>query len=223
MIYKTNNLNSWLEFEKLQPYPFLRHAITLKGTGLPFLSETFGPISELHQIHGTECMEIHERNALGRETGDALFTSLTHRPLAIRHADCQAAILFDPVKRAVAVIHAGWKGLVQGIYQKTIDQFNTRYHSNPADLLFCIGPSLGPENSEFIHYQREFPPSFWPFQMRPFYFDLWKIAEHQALEAGILPHHIEIARLDTAADPTLYHSWRGEKTTDRHYTVAMLC
>lgn len=222
MIEKTDNLHCWLEFEKLQAYPELRHAVTLKKTSKSFIMNTFGPVTELRQIHGTECIHIDEHNALGQEVGDALFTSLSDRPLAIRHADCQAAILFDPIKQAVAVIHAGWRGLVNGIYPRMIERFKTVYHSKPQDIILCIGPSLGPENSQFLHYQKEIPPHLWSFEHRPFYFDLWKIAEYQALNEGLLPSHLEIAKLDTVQDLSRFHSWRGEKTTERHYTIAML-
>lgn len=222
MIEKTDNLHRWLEFEKLQAYPELRHAVTLKGTDKSFILNTFGPISELRQVHGTECIHVHEHNALTEGTGDALFTTLSHRPLAIRHADCQAAILFDPLKQAVAVIHAGWKGLINGIYPQIIQRFKILYSSKPEDLILCIGPSLSPESSQFLNYQKEIPPHLWSFEHRPFYFDLWKIAEYQALNEGLLLSHIEIARLDTFQDLSRFHSWRGEKATERHYTVAML-
>ena len=52
---------------------------------------------------------------------DALFTTEKGVGLAITHADCLAVIFYDPVHEAIAVIHAGWRGLVQNILARTVD------------------------------------------------------------------------------------------------------
>lgn len=155
-------------------------------------------------------------------TADGLMTNSPSLPLVICHADCQSLILFDPCLSVVANIHCGWRGLVKGIYKKALGALKKEYGCKPENLLACIGPSLGPEEAEFIHYREEFPEEFWQFQTRPYFFDLWTIAEEQLLEAGILSHHLEIARLSTYANPHDYFSYRREKTTGRNATVVFV-
>ncbi|CUI17841.1 putative multicopper oxidase [Candidatus Protochlamydia naegleriophila] len=153
---------------------------------------------------------------------DGLLSSTPGITLMMTHADCQIGLFYDPHHRIIANIHSGWRGSVQNIYAETISQMQRRFGSNPADLLVCISPSLGPDESEFIHYSYELPEEFWSFQIRPTYFDFWSISEYQLQNAGILPHHIEIARLSTYSNANDYFSYRRDKITGRHATCITL-
>ena len=118
----------------------------------------------------------------------------------MKYADCQIALIYDPVNHAAANIHSGWRGSVANIFQEAILGMQQNYGSHPSNLLVCISPSLGPDEAEFIHYRKELPEPFWDYQVRPTYFDFWSITEAQLQAAGILPHHIEIARISTHAN-----------------------
>jgi polyphenol oxidase len=150
---------------------------------------------------------------------DALITPLTAAGLMIQHADCQTALFYDPIRQVIAAAHAGWKGSIQQIFTKTIGTMKKEFHSKPENILACISPSLGPQNAEFIHYKEEFPESFWPFQVAPFHFDFWEISKAELISAGLLAHHIEIAKKCTKESPKDYFSYRNEKPTGRMGTV----
>ena len=79
-----------------------------------------------------------------------------------------------------------------------------------------ISPSLGPQSAEFTHYRHELPESFWAFQINPNYFNFWEISRWQLETEGILPHHIQIAEIDTRSTPEDYFSYRREKISGRH-------
>ncbi len=149
---------------------------------------------------------------------DALITQKQGLFLAIKHADCQAAIFHDPVTQTSAAVHAGWKGLVQNIYQKTIQAMRKTYSVLPENLIVAIGPSLGPKNSQFLHYESEFPKPFWAYQESPFYFNLRSIARDQLLAEGILKENIYIEETDTFSDMRCY-SYRRDKTSQRMVTL----
>lgn len=153
---------------------------------------------------------------------DALITQLPDVALLIKHADCQAGLFYDPVTRVIANVHSGWRGSVLGVYTKTIHALQKHFGTRPEDLLVCISPSLGPENAEFKNFRKEFPSSFFPFQVKPNYFDFWAISEYVLRQAGVLPHHIEIARQCTVASPEHYFSYRGEKVSGRLGTAIAL-
>jgi YfiH family protein len=153
---------------------------------------------------------------------DGLMTATPGVSLLMKHADCQIALFYDPKNHAIANIHAGWRGSVVNIYGETVQQMQKIFGSNPANLLVCISPSLGPDEAEFMHYRRELPEEFWPFQVRPTYFDFWAISEHQLQAAGILPHHIEVARLSTYSNSYDFFSYRRDKITGRHATCITL-
>ena len=67
----------------------------------------------------------------------------------------------------------------------------------PADLYAAVGPSLGPCCAEFINFRREFPPALWDYQVRPTYFDLWRLSRDQLVAAGLLPARLDLAGLCT--------------------------
>ncbi|MCC5832228.1 MAG: peptidoglycan editing factor PgeF [Chlamydiales bacterium] len=236
----------WLAFENLSDSPRLIHGVFLRHGGVSkgsFQSLNFG----LSQGDSPTAVEINRKRALSalgigryvnlyqkhsdqvieaepqlKSEGDSLITDRPDLGLLILHADCQAAIFYDPVRHALANVHAGWRGSVANIYRKTIERMKARYGTKPEDLLVGISPSLGPNGAEFLNYRRELPESFWPFQMKPFYFDFWEISRAQLIEAGVLAHHIEIARLCTYTDADDFFSYRRVKVSGRHGTIAAL-
>lgn len=152
---------------------------------------------------------------------DAICTQQPQLGLMITHADCQAAIFYDPKNHVIANVHCGWRGNVQNIYQATIEYMKSTYGSNPANLLVCVSPSLGPENSQFLNYKTELPVSFLDFQFKPDYFDLWAISEWQLKNAGIQSNHIEFARINTYTSMD-HFSYRRDKVTGRQATICAL-
>jgi YfiH family protein len=75
---------------------------------------------------------------------DAIMTNEPGVTLVTFHADCTPVFLADPKRRAVCLIHSGWRGTVQKIAAKAVDAMAQAYGSRPADLLAAIGPSAGP-------------------------------------------------------------------------------
>lgn len=213
MIEKEKNGLRWLEFEL---FPELKHAILLRNNEA--LSETFSPFVFCHQCHGKEVHAV-DSSTQTLLKGDALSTNQPGFGLRIAHADCQAAIFYDPIKKAIANVHCGWRGSVQNIYLETVQHMKERYGSNPKDLLVGISPSLGPQHAEFIHYETELPPHFWKHK-KGNYFDFWAISKEQLEESGV--HHIEIASLCTYKNEQDFFSYRRDKTSNRNYTFAML-
>ncbi len=98
------------------------------------------------------------------ESGDAMITDAPGQSLVIQTADCQAVLIYDPVRKAVANIHSGWRGSIQNIIGLTVQAMIKEFDSDPKNLLAGIGPSLGPCCAEFIHYRTEIPKAFWSYK-----------------------------------------------------------
>lgn len=243
---QTDGLISWLTFDLFSECERLVHGVFLRHGGVSsgdFCSLNFGAcqgdsqenvemnrkkaldaldlchFSSLWQNHGKEIVEAKSNQ---KNEGDALTTDNLGLALLILHADCQAAIFYDPIHHALANVHCGWRGNVQNIYKETVDHMLKRYGSKPEDLLVGISPSLGPDACEFINYKVELPQSFNAFQFKPMHFDFWQISRWQLETIGILPHHIEIAELCTYANPDDFFSYRRLKISGRHATIAAL-
>lgn len=71
------------------------------------------------QVHGTSVRYVTPKTPK-RAPADGLFTTTPLLSLHIYHADCQAAIFYDPENHVIANVHAGWRGLVGNIYAVTV-------------------------------------------------------------------------------------------------------
>lgn len=171
--------------------------------------------------------------------GDA---SLTNHPgllLAVQTADCVPILLVDPKQRAVAAIHAGWRGTLARIAQKTVGQMRMRFGSRPSDLLAAVGPSIGgccyevgtelvskftaqfadarPWFDELrtgdepnpLQWLNMMPPGHQP-PPRSVRFDLRKATRAQLLAAGLAEKNLHTSDLCTACHSELLFSYRRE-------------
>src|ERR1700686_4269390 len=75
--------------------------------------------------------------------GDAAVTKNAGLLLAVQTADCVPILLVDPTNRAVAAVHAGWRGTLARIVEKAIGRMQMQFGSQAADLLAAIGPAIG--------------------------------------------------------------------------------
>ena len=247
MIRKKHQDIEWLEFELLQEFPGIRHGVFLShggvssgafaslnvgafvGDDLLLVEENRRRIADLFfvkklvtgkQVHGVHIGKVIKEEVEPLEC-DGLITEEKGKALMIQHADCQAAIFYDPIKNRLATIHCGWRGSVQNIYEKTVNTL-VDLGSSPSDLLVCISPSLGPKASEFIHYEKELPSSFLEFRKEGCLFDFWEISRFQLVQAGVDPARIEIAGICTHENKESFFSYRRDKITGRHATIAQL-
>jgi hypothetical protein len=153
---------------------------------------------------------------------DALITDIPGTAIMVKQADCQGIILFDPIKKAVAVVHSGWRGSVQNISGKTVEKMCTGFGSDPENIIAAIGPSLGRCCAEFTTYEEIFPPHFKDFIHGKAHFDFWAITEKQLINSGLKKENIEKAGICTKCNRGLFYSYRGEGITGRFATVAMI-
>lgn len=249
MLRKKKDSLEWLEFELFAPYPQLTAAVFLRNGGISegnynslnagsggedsrenilknrkIIQKAFGlkTFKTCDQPHKDIIAFLPEASESLLKQCDGMMTNRKDEPLLIKHADCQAAIFFDPQKLVLACVHAGWRGQTKNIYRKAVEEMQTRFQSKASDILVAVSPSLGPERSEFINYRMEWPEEYWKFQIRPHYFDLWAIGKHQLREAGILPEHMQFAEICTYSNPQDFFSYRRERPTGGHATIACL-
>ena len=114
---------------------------TMRDAELPY------PVLCGHQVHGYK-VGVVDREGMTREDFEGYDALVTNLPVAIgvRTADCIPVLLYDPVHKAVAAIHAGWKGTVQKIVGYTISKMAATYGTGPRDLKAVIGPGIGMES-----------------------------------------------------------------------------
>jgi len=95
------------------------------------------------QVHSTEVKFVTEPGIY--EKTDALITNQLNLYLAIQAADCFPVFIYYPGQQLIAAIHAGWRGALNGIIEKTITHMCDQFKVEPGNLLTAIGPGLQKE------------------------------------------------------------------------------
>lgn len=123
----------------------------------------------MNQVHGAY-VEIVRKDDIGMifNNADGLVTAEKGALLAVMVADCVPLLFVDPVKKQVAVAHAGRRGTFAGVAQKTFYQM-VENGSRAQDIQVAIGPSIG--------------PCCYVFNDEPL--DLWSLNEEQLREIGV--------------------------------------
>lgn len=174
------------------------------------------------QVHGTTVAvvtaEQRGRGAMDRANAlpgvDALVTDVPGVVLFGLFADCVPVLLYDPRRRVVGLAHAGWKGTVGRIAQRTVRMLADAFGTRPADCHAAIGPAIGPccfEVGEEVadRFRAANPELVLESTDRP-RVDLWEANACQLREAGIAPERISVARLCTRCLQAVFFSHRGD-------------
>ena len=194
---------------------------TGKGSGVEALGFQLEELALPRQVHSDNVLWMHEP---GRpEATDAVITDQPGLPVCVRTADCIPVLLYDPVQRAVAAVHAGWKGTVMHISQKTINVMVQRFGCNPSAMRAVIGPGIGPDSFQVgeevaEHFkQADFPmDEVWSFRgpgdgspmSGGHHIDLFKANRWLLEDAGVPAAHIQITGIDTFTDESFFSARR---------------
>ena len=189
--------------QALEAFDWLVHGF---GTRWSNSFGSCGNLATLHQIHSDIVIDAGGRSgSLG--DGDALIENTPERLIAVKTADCIPLLVVDPRHRAVAAVHAGWRGTVQRIAAQAVQDMQKRFSSQPEDLLVAIGPGIGKCCYEV---GPEVAVQFGEFADSTRRVDLSSANRSQVAECGVPPDHIYAAGLCTMCNSD-FHSFRRDK------------
>jgi polyphenol oxidase len=169
-------------------------------------------VATSHQIHGSEVLVVTQP---GHNTGyDALTTRQKGIILAVTIADCTPILIFAPRQGAVAAIHAGWRGTVRGIVQKTLDTMQLEFGTAAADCYAYVGTCIdecsfevGEEVAEqFSDTHRQFDSVTGKYLV-----NLKKANLDQLVSSGVKKSCIQVSIHSTVLHNHNYFSYRHEK------------
>ena len=192
----------------------------------------------LRQVH-SDIVRLFDAAPAEPCRGDASATARPGLLLAVQTADCVPILLADTRRRAVAAVHAGWRGSLRRIVQKTVGRLQLQYGTRPEDLVAALGPAIGgccyevgtevarEFSSQFAHAEEWFDelrtgdepnPLQWLSMMPPGHqpppknvlLDLRKANCAQLLDAGLREKSIFVSNLCTACRRDLLFSYRKE-------------
>ena len=187
---------------ELDAFTWLDHGFGTRQANVPAL---YANLAMLKQIHSAECVASAGRRGVIGE-GDALLEQTPGSVVAVRTADCIPVLLVDPQNRAVAAVHAGWRGTAAQIVRHSIASMHNRFGTTPADLQAAIGPGIGkccyevgPEvAAQFGEQGRA-------------HIDLAAANRAQLEAAGVTPRRIYASNLCTMCRADEFHSFRRDR------------
>lgn len=166
-------------------------------------------LNQNHTAH-VVCYPSHQ----GAKDADGMITNVKNVGLFIRHADCQAALFFDPVTNVIAAVHAGYRGQIQKIYSQTVNLMTKYFGVDPKNLRVAISASLSFPCAEFKNFQDEFPHEMHRFQ-KDMKMDLKALAVDELISLGLKKQQIDMSSLCTYLDQKAFYSYRLSKTKKR--------
>lgn len=178
----------------------------------------------VHQVHGNRVLIVDE--SLPRDQwwekneADALVTHMPGVLLLIKTADCVPVFFYDPLKKAVGIAHAGWKGIVADVVGNTIKTMIETYGCKPANLMVAIGPAIcanhydvtDAKDDRLKQYETLFGAST-PVIVRKngrVALNLPAAVKVLCVRQGVKPGQIELSGVCTYEQPQLWASFRRE-------------
>lgn len=187
------------------------------------------PVVQMKQVHRVTVARVDDPKMTPEQLDgfDALITNVPGLCIGVRTADCIPVLLYDPVKRAAAAIHSGWRGTVMLICRKTIVRMSMEYGTDPADLIAVIGPGIcrdcfqvGEEVAAAfrdalfdLDIIREFRGPKTPGDIRGgHHLDLVEACRQTLLDCGVKEENIQRSELCTFERTDILYSARKEGT-----------
>ncbi len=162
-----------------------------------------------YQVHGRAVTLVEGDTPIEpRPKCDVLVTRSSARTLMLRYADCTPVLLADPRQRAVAVVHAGWRGSAVRASAAAVEALVGAFGTRPADIVAGIGPAIGPCCYEVGG------DVFGAFADRSTLFngrklDLWEANRQALVESGVPGESIEVAAICTQCESERFFSHRA--------------
>lgn len=148
---------------------------------------------------------------------DALITANAGICIGVSTADCVPVLLYDPVRKIVGAVHAGWRGTVRHIVSKTIAEMIVHYGCNPSDIYAGIGPSISQDNfevgEEVVEAFEQAGYNIPKLTLRnphtgKAHIDLWAANRDDLVQAGVPSCHIEVAGICSVRNADQFFSAR---------------
>jgi hypothetical protein len=173
------------------------------------------------QVHGDDVKIVRTRKdaANTEERFDALVSDLPGILIGVKTADCVPVLLGDPVNKAFASVHAGWRGTAQSTVSQAIAKMSENFGTKPGNLICAIGPAATCKSYEIGEdvidtFEKNFSTSgkyFTPTRDGHALIDLHLANKDQLIAASVPENNIFITPFCTMMRTDLFFSYRIEK------------
>jgi len=151
--------------------------------------------------------------------GDALVSASADVILTIRTADCVPIVLVAPRARAAAAVHAGWRGLLAGVVERSVAALADGYGARPHELQAAVGPAIcggcyefgvEPHRQLVAQYDVAAEDAWQPGTAGKGHLDVRRLATAVLVRAGLDPAGVRVVGPCTAEHADVLHSFRRD-------------
>lgn len=188
------------------------------------------------QIHGNDILLVDAASLDGARdeppAADTVMTALRGVPIAVLTADCPAVIICDTATPAIAVVHAGWRGMARAAVWKALFGMFDAFGTRSEDCVAAIGPSIGPRCYEVGEDVRAALVKGLPYGQDvlakapaegKWLADLPETGRRQLLDGRLVPSRISVCPACTHCDADRFYSVRRDGArTGRQAAIAVL-
>ena len=177
-----------------------------------------------------------------KEPVDGLVTNTPGILLSAFGGDCPPVYLADPVKKAVGLVHAGWRGTFGKIPEKALQKMTELYGTDPSDVLAAVGPGVckdcyemgdeiydlfaeewGKEDADrLLTRYPAFDKEGMPIPGGKYHLDLREANRMTLIRAGVSASNIAVSNICTMCNKDIFYSYRGG-TMENEQTAMILC
>ncbi len=177
----------------------------------------------LKQVHGTQVVDASAHYHLPPEA-DASYSLEPNAVCCVMTADCLPVLLCDRAGTQIAAVHAGWRGLADGVIEATLDQLS----ADPTELLVWLGPAISQAAFEvgeevrdtFISHDTAASQAFKPSLQGRWLADLYWLAKQRLAARGI--NYVYGGQCCSYQDAQRFYSYRRDGVTGRMVSMIWL-
>lgn len=170
----------------------------------------------VEQAHGNKIIMDNDIKKEKIICADGIITVKRGLPIVIFAADCLPVLIFEKKKKIIGAIHAGYRGILKGIIEKSIKKL-VSLGGSPENVIIGIGPGIGSccydvEKMRVEKFIKRFP------KFNNIYFEknleqhlnLNEIVKQEFLEFGVKEENIEVSNICTKCNLRDFYSYRGD-------------
>ncbi len=218
-----------MQSDLLRTIPGIVHGFGMRGIALDeYLRESGidrGATFSTNQIHGNCVHHLHSRRGRELLEGDAFITDQPGVVCHVRTADCVPIIIVDASRKAVAAIHAGWRGTVCDVIGETMREMARIFGTKASDCVAAVGPRIcgacyevGDEVIEGL-VSLGIGDSWRADESRV---DLGAANRKLIIRAGIAPDNVEMLSYCTRCDERFASFRRDRSDTERQVNFVII-
>ena len=193
---------------------------------LQFVSKKIGckekSLITLNQKHSDQVVHFENAKSVKNKlSADAIVSQVKNTAIGILTADCAPILFYDPQKKIIACVHAGWRGALNGVIKNTVKKFNS-LNSNSDDLIAVIGPCIKMSNyqvktdffEKFISYDKNNEIFFEKKDEESYFFNLRSFVNRELTKLNI--KNIENIEMDTFSEEEFFFSYRRSRLNNEN-------